>query len=51
MTVKELKRQLEKAPDDSEVIAFDDSVEPNQTVKPQVVWWSDDRQTTYLGMI
>ena len=51
MTVKELMRMLQNAPPDAVVVALDDSVIPNQTVSPQVVWWSDDRETCYLGMI
>lgn len=51
VTVKDLTRQLEAAPPDAEVVALDDSVQPNQVVKPQVVWWSDDRKTAYLGKV
>lgn len=53
MKVSELIRQLTNThcPKDADIIALDDSIIPNQTVKPQVVWWSDDRSTVYLWKI
>jgi hypothetical protein len=51
--VSELIEQLQSVhcPKDAKIVCIDDSVVPNQTVKPQVIWWSDDRKTVYLGMI
>lgn len=51
MNVKELIRQLERAPQEAKILCFDDSVVPNTTIEPQVIWWSDDRETVYLGMM
>lgn len=53
MKVSELIHYLQNpsCPQDAEVIAHDDSVVPNIFTKPQVVWWSDDRKTVYLGKI
>ena len=52
MTVNDLMKYLESAPQDSVVLCYDDAGETGPvTIKPQVVWWSDDRKTTYLGML
>jgi hypothetical protein len=54
MKVSELIEYLQNphCPKDAEVIVFDDSVVPNVTIKPQVVWWdTTDRKTCYLGML
>lgn len=53
MTVKELIAYLQNphCPQDATVIVHDDSVVPNVTIQPQVIWWSDDRETVYLGML
>jgi hypothetical protein len=53
MTVEQLLNYLNNphCPKDAEVIAHDDSVVPNVFTKPQIIWWSDDRKTVYLGKL
>lgn len=52
MKVSELTEYLQNThcPKDAEVVIYnEDSTSP--FYKPEVLWWSDDRKTIYLGSL
>ncbi len=54
MNVQELIEQLQNphCPKDAKVVACfspDDFVVGQDYPSPQVIWWSDDRKTVYMG--
>jgi len=52
MTVRELIEELKNAPNpDAEVVVEHDESDQCGLVKPEVSWWSDDKQTFYLGYL
>lgn len=51
MTVEHLIQYLSNphCPKDAKVVVCDEDYEG--TWQPQVVWWSDDRETVYIGKV